>query len=594
MVGRLDGRTRIALLLLAAALLAAGLLLAALRPSPPASRGAHSDRDVGAELVSARVEASSTPTQKTKSAPHFETSGPGGGALPPCGGGTGRGGQLCRPGSQTDAAIAAPESGLESLDDVPPATLDTAPAARTAAGSDILSSFAGLDRAAIESPGTRSFPPDTNIAVGPARLLEATNKGLRLSARQGAGAAAVATLPLASFFAAPADAGQLYDPKVLFDLDANGQRFWIVAAQTDYERRTSSLYLAYSKGPAPANLAPRQWCRYRFEGAYQGTGPQPPGPTGPGWADYPNLGAGTDAVVLTSNHYRFGDHLFAHALVRVIDKSSAQPGCGALRSWTFQPAADFGDRDVIGLQPVRQVTRPASFPDAERPVYLLSTLRLPAAAYRVWRIANIATGTPTLERVDVAGPAYNRPPAAPQLGSRLLLDTGDARLIQAVGVGNTLWTAHTTICDTGDGVPEACARVVRLQVGAGPNRRGLTARLTEALTLGGGDGVHYWMPTVAANRARQIAVAFLTSSARINLGSAWAWKPAEATAFHPTRRLAEGNCGRVASTRAGDFLGAQVDPVDLRTLWLAGERAWHQGRACNWQTWIARLDPGRR
>ncbi|HYH46972.1 MAG TPA: hypothetical protein VEG34_14915, partial [Thermoanaerobaculia bacterium] len=426
------------------------------------------------------------------------------------------------------------------------------------------------------------------------RLLEGTNKGVRLSTRQGAAAVALASLPLADFFTAPADAGQVYDPKVVFDVDPAGQRFWVTAAQTDHERRTSSLYLAFSKGPSPANLNRRHWCRYRFEGAYLGPDPQP-GTAAPAWADYPNLGTGTDAVVLTSNHFRFGDNVFAHALVRVIGKSSVQPGCGPLRSWVFQPEAAFGDRNVITLQPVRQVTRPASFPGARKPVYLISTLRVPAAAYRVWRVANVATGTPTLERLDVPAPRYDRPPMATQLGSRLLFETGDARLIQAVGVGNTLWTAHSTTCDAGDGIPEACARVVRLQVGAGPNRTGFTARLTEALTIGGGggdDGVHYWMPTVAANRARQIAVAFLTSSAETNLGSGWTWKTAEATGFGPLRRLAEGNCGRAASTRAGDFLGAQVDPTDLQTLWLSGERAWRQGRSCSWQTWIARVDPG--
>ena len=489
------------------------------------------------------------------------------------------------------AGVRAPESGIASLEDLLADAPDSAPAAATASGPGVLASFAGLDRASIDSPGTRSFPPDPSLAVGPTHLLEGSNKGLRLSARDGAAAAApLASLPLEDFFGAPADAGQVYDPKVVFDVDANGQRFWVAAAQTDHERRTSSLYLAFSKGPSPADLDRRHWCRYRFEGAYQGPDPQP-GEPAPAWADYPSLGTGTDAVVLTSNHYRFGDNLFAHALVRAIDKGSVEAGCGPLRSWVFQPAAAFGDRGVITLQPVRQATRPASFPHAVRPIYLLNTLRPPAAAYRVWRLANVGTGAPILERIDVPAPGYDVPPPTPQLGSRLLIETGDARLIQAVGVGNTLWASHSTICDAGDGVPESCARVVRIQIGKG-KAPGITytARLTEVLNFGGGDGVSFWMPTVAANRDRRIAVAFLTSSADAHLGSAWTAKSPDAPAF-PLRTLADGNCGRASSTRAGDFLGAQVDPVDLQTLWLIGERAWHQGRTCSWQSWIVRVDP---
>lgn len=531
MVGRPSGRARGMLLLLALGLLAIGGLLAALGPSPP------------------------VPLR--------------------------------------DSAIATPETAAELVDDLPADALEAGYAAQTAAGPGVLASFAGLDHAAIDAPGTRSFPPDPSLAVGPNRLLEGTNKGLRLSARQGAAAAPLASLPLAAFFAAPADAGQLYDPKVLFDLDPEGQRFWVVAAQTDHERRTSSLYLAYSKGPSPANFNRRHWCRYRFEGAYLGPDPQP-GEAAPAWADYPNLGAGAGAVVMTSNHFRFGDNVFAHALVRAIDKASVRRNCGPLRSWVFQPAAAFGDRGVITLQPVRQTTRPASFPGVRKPVYLINTLRPPAAAYRVWRLANVEAGAPTLERVDVPAPRYDVPLAAPQLGSRLLLDTGDTRLLTAVGVGNTLWTAHSTLCDAGDGVPESCARIARLQVGKGPDGRVLAARLTETLTIGGragDDGVHYWMPTVAADRHRRIAIAFLASSAETNLGTLWAWKTPEAATIGPLRRLAEGNCGRASSTRAGDFLGAQVDPVDLATFWLDGERAWRQGRFCAWQTWIARVDP---
>lgn len=453
-----------------------------------------------------------------------------------------------------------------------------APGGAVAGGIGVLASFPGLDRDTIAAPAARSFPPDLTLAVGPAQLVQATNKGLGLFARDGR---RLATGRLADFFNAPAAGGLLYDPKVTFDPDPARPRFYATAVQTDRTARTSSLFLAVSRTATPGSLARRHWCVYRFDGVYQGA------EGGPSWADYPNLGAGIDSVLLASNQYRFEDNTFAYALLRVIDKKTLAPaagGCGAVRSWLFQPARDFADRTVLSLQPVRPLTPPSAFPGAGSPAYLIATLDPPAATYRVWRVTHVASGKPVLTRVDVAGPVYDRPPAAPQLGSRLLLDTGDNRLLQAVSVGDGVWTSHTATCGA-----ESCVRVVRLLVGAGSDGA-LTARLAGVTNLTGGAGIHYWMPAVAVNRARQIAVTFLASSATRNLGSFWTWKPAAAAQFLPVRRLAEGNCGRIASTRSGDFLGAQVDPGDLRTFWLAGERAWALP-SCAWQTWIARTDP---
>jgi hypothetical protein len=470
---------------------------------------------------------------------------------------------------------------------LPAAVPESQPPAATASGRGVVASFAGLDRDSIDAPGTRSFPPDIALAVGPSHLLQATNKGVRLSDRDGV---PVASLPLADFFGAPADGGQVYDPKVMFEGDPARPRFYAVAVQTDFDRRTSSLHLAVSRGSEPADLAPQQWCRYRLQGIYRGTGRNA---GGPGWADYPNLGAGGNALILTSSHYSFGDNAFTYAVVRVLDKRALVPaggGCGTLRVTRFQPAQTFGDREIQVLQPVRPL--PPTTADATPPAYLVATGRPPSNRYRIWRFVNGSGGTPVLQRVEVAGPSYDLPPAVPQLGSRLLLQTGDARVLQAVAVGNWIWAAHSTACSGPagpGGAPAACARVVRLQVGSGAGGA-LTGRFVSETTLGG-EGVHYWLPSVAVNRARQIGVVFLASGTERPLGSVWTWKTAAAPRFLPIRRLAEGDCGRAVSNRAGDFLSAQADPVDQRTFWFAGERAWNLSGSCAWQTWIARTDP---
>ena len=64
------------------------------------------------------------------------------------------------------------------------------------------------------------------------------------------------------------------------------------------------------------------------------------------------------------------------------------------------------------------------------------------------------------------------------------------------------------------------------------------------------------------------------------------------SAFVSTFFITSGTCGQPFD-RTGDYIGAQTDPSDFNSFWLAGERAttFSGSSGCKWQTRIIKLVP---
>src|SRR3712207_1458759 len=105
------------------------------------------------------------------------------------------------------------------------------------------------------------------------------------------------------------------------------------------------------------------------------------------------------------------------------------------------------------VQPAQHYTSPSSFTGTTNPAYYLSTRRGSSNEYRVYRVRNVASGSPTLNQLTLTGAGYSIPPDSPQPGSTVLVDTGDNRVLQVAGIGNTLLGTFTTACNFTAGTP---------------------------------------------------------------------------------------------------------------------------------------------
>ena len=447
----------------------------------------------------------------------------------------------------------------------------------------VMTSFRGLDK-----PSAGGRLPDTTIAVTVGHVIEATNDAVRLMSRDGR---KVAEMPTNTFFGAPISNGDLFDPKIVFDRIGPNRRVYLIALEMTSASQTSGIWLAVSRSSDPKSLDhQRSWCPYRIDS--KSSTPWPTSPPSPGWADYPGIAVGTTKVVITTNHVSFASpQRVSHAEVRVLRKALLADNarrCPPLLGTHMIPASTAMDSDARWLAPVQPLTPPTSSSAAPNPVYLLSANTGPSSTYRVWRVSDAPNG-PSLNFAGVSGSfTFDLPPDSPQPGGGTMLDTGDARITQAVSVGNTIWAVHATRCDLGAGSAESCIRAVQIDVGVPPGSGALTATLRQETNYGQPD-LFFTYPGVAVNRTGLTALIFEASGATQPLSAWWTTKAAAETTFQPPNSLSIGTCNR-AEPRFGDYTGTQTD-VDKPGFWFAGERATMLAGTCQWETQIGGVTP---
>jgi len=112
---------------------------------------------------------------------------------------------------------------------------------------------------------------------------------------------------------------------------------------------------------------------------------------------------------------------------------------------------------------------------------------------------------------------------------------------------------------------------------------------------GYGDDVFVHHESIATNSALVSAATWEYSGASFSLSSASEIKNA-GRAWTGVTTYASGACPLPATApsttvaRSGDYSGAQTDP-NLKTFWLAGERATTISGSCQWETEIGKAKP---
>lgn len=458
-------------------------------------------------------------------------------------------------------------------------------------------SFTGLNRQTAVNNGSVFSPPDTIVAKSPTRILEGANSALRLFTNTGS---VIQTLNLNSFFGASTANGLLFDPKTFYDRNATNPRMFVVALQVAGRddaistNDVSRIWVAVSRSSNPASLGSSDWCRYNIDGRRE------VGTSNVSWADYPEVGVGRDSFSFAMNNFRFTDDSFRFSYIHVWNKTIAENNAASCptipRSVFTAPGATAGNFSRFTIQPAQSYTSPSSFAGTTNPAYYMSTTRGQSNQYHVFRVRNVASGSPTITGVTLTGGAYDIPPSSPQPSSSIVVDTGDNRMLQVAGIGNSLFGIFTSSCNFTVGTTnESCSRSPRVSVGQNASG-GLTASLVENRLAGFGDGVFAHHQSIATNTGLTSGSTWefsgssnrLSSAAMIrNAGAAWAG----------VQTYAPGTCSLPATApsttraRSGDYAGAQLDPTDITTFWLAGERATTIGTSCQWETRVARLIP---
>lgn len=196
-------------------------------------------------------------------------------------------------------------------------------------------------------------------------------------------------------------------------------------------------------------------------------------------------------VAISTNAYEFtADETFRYADVRAFNKTDAidnAVSCPALNIFRWTPSAAAGNHKVLNLTPSQQATYPSSFKGTKNPLYLMSTehgdvVGSPFGSNRlhVWRIRNMASGSPTLSGKTLPGTwTYASSPQAEQPVGGPLLATGAQKVTGLASRGNTLYGVFNSACDVGASPPyESC--VVFAKVGVGQNaKRKMTATLKQ-------------------------------------------------------------------------------------------------------------------
>src|SRR5713101_3512105 len=175
-------------------------------------------------------------------------------------------------------------------------------------------------------------PPDTQLAAGPANLVEATNDTLSVWTKSGS---LLSTYDLNHFFPVPASF-VFSDPRILYDAESG--RWFLSGVAIDLANFDSELLIGVSATSDPTGA----WNKYPLAMA-SGVG-----------HDQPSTGVNSDKVVISWNDFTgssVSTAVFSGAVTWVLQKSDLLAGAAVPRHQAFAP-----DLQRFRIVPVQSLT----------------------------------------------------------------------------------------------------------------------------------------------------------------------------------------------------------------------------------------------
>jgi hypothetical protein len=394
-------------------------------------------------------------------------------------------------------------------------------------------------------------PPDTQVAVGQSRVMEAVNVAAQVFDRAGT---SLGSFDLGSLF--DGTAGKGTDPKLVFDA---GSSNFLAVYLTKLAGGKSEIDLGVTKDPLGT------WTIYtvHVEGVLQ---------------DQPKLGVSTDKLTISWNdNGNSGPEQYI-----VIQKAGVVSHLGSVPATLFGP-----DSSRLNVVPAVQLSASAS-------AY---------AVFHNYGSAKIGilrfTGVPGVSTVSVSetirsvaktsSPASaSQPSLAPGKPASPKLDAGDDRLQSAVWRAGHLWTGGNDSCRfRTDTRSRSCLRVIHVLTS------GMTVARDVDITFVGGDLMY---PAVMLDRANDFWVGYSSVSTSQFASSEVAEAPGGtigasigATIYGSGTGVVDySGCTSPPAIRFGDYSGVALDPQEQGGVWTAGEFGL---AGCSWGTQVAQFTP---
>jgi hypothetical protein len=436
------------------------------------------------------------------------------------------------------------------------------PAIEAAAPAPILT-FDGLDR---ENWGAGS-PPDTTGDVGPDHYIQAVNTSVGVYRKSDGfrlAAFTFDTLMSQGNFGNMCDDSNFGDPVVLYDTFENR---WIIsdfAFQQDASLNVSPP-IAYQCFAVSMTGDPVSggWNFYSIE-------------VTDGLHDYEKLSVWTDALYMSANMFGYAaSATFQNARAWAINKAQMYAGSPTVQMVSFDIGG--GDFTVIPSNARLQTGTPPT----GSPNYFLSTSSyLNAVGVYKFHVDwnSIALSTFTGPDLPLASTSWPNATVAnvPQSGIAQLLDAVSPRaMVQNqytnIGGAESLWVPHTV--RRGNTTGFAAPRWYQVDVTGGT----VAANLPQAATWDpdAANVMHRWMPSLAVDRAGNLAMGYSTSSSTTFPSIKYAGRLATdpINTFSQTEQtLLAGTGSQTTSARWGDYSSMVLDP-DGCTFWFTTEYA---------------------
>lgn len=408
--------------------------------------------------------------------------------------------------------------------------------------------------------GNGFIPPDPIIAAGSSHVIVAVNDDVRIYNKWGT---ETGSFDANTFFGT---SDFLFDPKVAYDPWRS--RYLILFVRRNDATRESWWTLAVSKTSTPTANA-SDWWQYDFEDEAGTTR----------WVDYPQLGFGDNAVTLTGYLIRWASPDESYGKIKILNKDQIYNGLGA-GAWNFTDLESDGSNDTHIM--------PAQMWSYGGVDYLMSTKRTGSDKLTVRRItwtgadwatrwSNPPSSSPEVRTIA----SYATPPDAALPNNATALDTIDCRLLSGTYNQGFFYASQPLALNWAGQGNRASVRVYRVKVNVNPS--------VVEIDQFGAAGWDYYYPAISHNGDGDAMIVYNRSSSTVAPQVRMtAWRATDATveggvlvrsSAAATYQVID-NQGR---NRWGDYLGAALDPVDQKTVWMVGE---HAITNTNWGTFV--------
>ncbi|MFQ5606612.1 MAG: MopE-related protein, partial [Candidatus Zixiibacteriota bacterium] len=404
-----------------------------------------------------------------------------------------------------------------------------------------------------------AIPPDTHGAVGPSHVMTMLNSQVRIQTKVGV---TVSTVSLSTFWA-PAGGSGVFDPRLKYDAGSNR---WVATCDSDRRTAASSVLFAISSTSDPTGA----WTFYRIDAD----------PINVVWADYPDIGYNSTWIAITNNMFTNVADTSKGPAMWVIDKSTALSG-GALTFTFFSAGFDLAGGFTGGTMRVCETF------GSQAKLYLVDGNVLTSGTTPLLRISEITgtAGSPswaaTAGSVFVGSGLFLVANSysfswidAPQAGALGLIETNFSRLQNAVFRNGRIWTCHHAPLP----VTGAAGRTAVFWYQLDPTT--LPSPIVQSGVFDGGEGMHYYYPSITANANDDAFIGFSRSDATRFVEGVYSGRSATDAlgAMDPISILKVGEDSYIkdfgfGSIRWGDYSATVVDPSDDLSFWTIQEYA---------------------